>query len=320
MPPRAFILALLMWVAAASDLAAQTDAKPAPRIENVTVTGARTRQAIEGFIQSLATPTRANDKVARWQEGICPVALGLRPAFLAFITRRLKDVAARTGAPVNNSASCETNIVIIFTTAPQALIDNVKKKQPGLLGYYDNRDQLDKLAAVTRPLQAWYTTATEDAHGTVTVDTGKMVGTGLELYLPCQELYPGIPMAGICTLHLSNAHGASTTSSHLGDGLRSGLYNVIIVADPTKLADYEIGTLSDYIAMLVLAQVNVPDTCQPLASITNLLAANCTAAPSALTDNDLGYLTALYKMSPDRTIQVQRSEMTYQMQQALGVP
>ena len=307
--------ALLMMMLAASDLAAQPAA--APRVEDVTVTGTRSRQAIEGFDQSLTTPTRAVDKLARWHQCICPIALGLKPAFLAFITRHLKDVATKAGAPVNTSVRCTPNIAIVFTTAPQALIDNVKKKTPGLLGYYDNRDQLDKLAAVTRPLQAWYTTATEDAHGQVTVDTGKMVGTGLELYLPCQELYPGIPMAGLCTLHLSGAHGASTTSSHLGDGLRSGLYNVIIVADPTRLVDYEIGTLSDYIAMLALAQVNVPDSCQPLASIMNLLAANCPGKPNALTDNDLGYLTALYKMSPDRTLQVQRNEMAYQMQQSL---
>jgi len=70
--------------------------------------------------------------------------------------------------------------------------------------------------------------------------------------------------------------------------------------------------------MLALAQVNVPDSCQPLASIMNLLAKDCPGKPSALTNNDLGYLTALYKMSPDRTIQVQRNEMTYQMQQSLA--
>lgn len=216
-------------------------------------------------------------------------------------------------------SGCTPNIAIVFTTTPQALIDSVKKKTPGLLGYYDNRDQRDKLAAVTHPLQAWYTTATEDAHGQVTVDTGKMAGQGLELQLPCQALYPGVPMAGMCTLHLSNAHAASVTTSHLGDGLRAGLYNVIIVANPTKLVDYEMGTLADTIAMLALAEVNTPDSCQPLPSILNLLARGCAGKSNALTANDLGYLTALYKMSPDRTVQVQRSEMTYQMQQALGV-
>jgi len=313
---RGFIIGLVFSSAllAASDVVAQPAAS---RVENVTVTGTRSREAIEGFVQSLATPTRAIEKVARWQQGICPRVVGLRPAFLTFITKRLKDVAAQVGVPVNNSISCETNIVIVFTTAPQALIDNVKQKQPGLLGYSDNHEQLDKLATVTRTIQAWYTTATEDAYGRVTVDTGKTAGQGLVLSVPCNQLYQGLALGGICTFQPSGAHGASVTGSRLGDGLRSGLYNVIIAADPTKLLDYEIGTLSDYIAMLVLAQVNVPDTCQPLASITNLLAANCTSKPSALTDNDLGYLRALYKMSPDRNIQVQRNEMAYQMQQSL---
>ena len=40
--------ALLMTMLAASDLAAQPAAKPALPVEDVTVTGARTRQAIEG--------------------------------------------------------------------------------------------------------------------------------------------------------------------------------------------------------------------------------------------------------------------------------
>jgi hypothetical protein len=311
---RTVLLALLLLPASAG--VAETTAS---RTENITVTGARTRQTVEGFVQSLAVPTRAVDKIARWQKGICPIALGLKPGFLAFIVRRLKDVAAKTGVPVDNNASCQKNIAIVFTTTPQALIDNVKKKTPGLLGYYDNRDQLDRLAKVSRPIQAWYTTATQDAAGSTNVDTGKTAGLGLMLSVPCNQLYPGFASGGICTFQPSGAHGASVTSSRLGNGLRSGLYNVVIIADPTKLVDYEMGTLADYIAMLALAQVNTPDSCQPLPSILNLLAGNCASKSNALTDNDLGYLTALYKMSPDRTIQVQRDEMTYQMQQSLGV-
>ena len=310
---------LFFLVIADALLVSKLAAQPAsPPVENVTVTGARSRQAIEGFVQSLATPTRATDKVARWQQGICPLATGLRPAFLAFITKRLKDVAAQVGAPVNNSTSCETNIVIVFTTAPQALVDNVKKKQPGLLGYYENQEQQDKLTAVTHALQAWYTTATQglirQGHGGHRQDGWPGIG----LVAPMQSTLSR-DWGGICTLQPSGAHGASVTGSRLGDGLRSGLYNVIIVADPTKLVDYEIGSLSDYIAMLALAQIGSLDACQSLASVLNMLARNCAGKPSALTDNDLSYLRALYKMSPDSTIRVQRDEMTYQMQQSLGV-
>lgn len=304
---RALILVLLLT----DPCLAQT---ATPRIENVTVTGARTRQAIEGFVQSLAVPTHVTGKIARWEDGICPTLVGLKRAFAGFILKRVKDIAAQAGAPVNAKSDCAPNIAIVFTTQPQALLDNMKKKQPQLLGYYDNSSQLDALARISRPIQAWYTTATRDLRGNVEVDGGKTAGTGLDISYACPP-----PQDGMCTLHLSNAHGASVTGNRLGDGMRSTLYTVVIVANPDRLVDDEMGTLADYIAMLALAQVNTPDACQTLPSILNLLAGACAGKSNALTGNDLGYLTALYKMSPDRTIQVQRGEMTYQMQQSLGV-
>lgn len=224
----------------------------------------------------------------------------------------MKDVAARVGAPVNGDPSCAPNIEIVFTTAPQALLDNVKKDQPGFLGYFDNQAQRDRLATVIHPVQAWYTTATRDLNGKVEIDSGKTLGPGLEVYLPCPE-QPG----GVCLMHLPNAHAAAVTGSRLGDGLKSGLYNVIIVADPTKLVDYEVGSLGDYIAMLALSQINSLDSCQQLPSIVNMLAKTCDRKTSALTDNDIAYLRGLYKMSPSGTLGVQQDEIAYQMEQSL---
>ena len=304
------ILFVPLTLLLATPLAAQP---AAPKVENVTVTGARTRQAIEGFVQSLATPTRAAGKIARWDTPICPTVLGLKKQFAGFIAERLRDIAAKAGAPINTKNDCLPNIAIVFTTAPQKLLDNIRKNQPELLGYYDNAAQADALAKVTRPIQAWYQTETKDVNGKAEPDSGQTRGPGLEIYLPCPD-QPG----GVCLMHLPNAHASAVSGTRLGDGLKSGLYNVVIAADPAKLVDNEIGALSDYIAMLALAQVKTPDVCQPLDSILNLLADNC-PTPASMTANDLGYLTALYKMSPESTIQVQRDEMTYQMEHALGV-
>jgi hypothetical protein len=288
-------------------------AQPAsPPVEDVTVTGTRSREAIEGFVQSLATPTRVTDKVARWEEPICPTTVGFKKQFAEFINQRVRDTAAKVGAPVATKADCAPNIAIVFTTAPDVLLANIRKRRSEYLGYYDNSAQLDGLVKITHPIQSWYATETKDLRGNTQVDSGKTAGTGLDITYACPP-----PQIGVCTMHISNGHAGTVTGSRLGDGMRSAFYNVIIVADPTKLVDYEIGTLSDYIAMLALAQVNAPDTCQPLASIMNLLAKDCSGKSSALTDNDLGYLRALYKMGPDRTLQVQRNEMIYQMQQSL---
>ena len=50
----------------------------------------------------------------------------------------------------------------------------------------------------------------------------------------------------------------------------------------------------------------------------NLLASACDAQPKALTNVDLAYLRALYKMTPTANFRGQRSEMIYQMDHSLG--
>jgi hypothetical protein len=289
-------------------------AAQAPRpVENVTVTGTRDRQLLEKFAESLAAPTRVTGKLARWEEGVCPIVVGLKPQYTRFIAARVKTVAAQAGAPVNSHASCRPNIEIVFTTTPQGLIDHIAKSNRGFLGYYDNQEQLKKLAQVTRPIQAWYTTATKDLRGNIEMDSGKTAGQGLVVSLPCPDRIPPV-----CDMFLSNARAATVTGSRLGDGLRSSLYHVIIAAEPAKLLDQEIGTLADYIALAALAQIPSADVCRPLPSIANLLAKDCAQPAAALTANDLAYLSGLYRMSPDQMLHTQASEIAYQMEQALA--
>jgi len=221
---RPAFVALLMTMLAASDLAAQPAAPP---VEDVTVTGTRTRQAIEGFIQSLAKSTRITDKIARWEKPICPVTMGLNKKFAAFISQHVKDIAAKVGAPVNAKTDCKPNIAIVFTTAPDALLANIRKNQREYLGYYDNMDQLDALAQFTRPLQSWYTTETVDLHGQAVVDSGR--GGGLTITVPDLE-NPG----RFETMVMPAAYGRAVTGTRLGDGLHTGFFNVLIVAEPAN--------------------------------------------------------------------------------------
>src|SRR5471032_441230 len=279
--------------------------------EHVTVTGTRSREVLDSFVQSFAAPARMTGKLARWEDGICPITIGLRPAATKFVIQQVKDVAAKVGAPVNDKESCRPNIAIVFTTGPQALLDNVRKHQPQYLGYFDNNSQRDALATVTHPIQAWYTTATKDLRGMAELDNAK--GGGDEITIVDDPLNP----AQIVTMVMPHAHGRNVTGSRLGDGLRSVFDQVIIVADPSKLLNYEIGSLADYISMLALTQLSSLDTCQQLPSIVNLLASGCTQKASALTDNDLAYLRGLYKMSPDCTARIQQDEVAYGMEKSL---
>jgi hypothetical protein len=277
--------------------------------ESVTVTGTKSREVLQGFVHSFAAPARLTGKMARWGEGICPVAVGVRPEFVKFINRRLKEVAARVGAPVSERASCRTNIEIIFTTTPQALLDNVRRKQPVFLGYH-NSSQAEKQATVTHVIQAWYLTATRDARGALQIDNPRPAGLINKMELPC-------PTCPLGKMEIYPPHVAAVTGSRLGDGLRSEFYNVIIVADPTRLLNHGMGELSDYIAMLALSQIGSQDACRQLPSIVNMLAEGCAQKTDTLTENDMAYLHGLYKAAPDQTLGTQQDQIAYQMEQEL---
>jgi hypothetical protein len=296
------VFALLLLTAPA---AAQTAAT-----EHVTVTGTKSREVTNAFVRAFAAPSRMTGKLARWEDGVCPVTVGLKPKFTDFISQRVRAVGARVGAPVNARKSCIPNIEIVFTTAPQGLLDNVRKRHPEYLGYADSSARKAALATVTQPIQAWYTTASRDLRGNQNIDSAKSTGVAMRLQLP--------PPADNTYVEFTPSGSAgSVTGSRLDDGMRSTFYHVIIVADPNRLLDHEIGTLADYIAMLALAQLSSLDTCQQLPSIVNLLAPGCAGPATALTGSDLGYLEGLYHMRASAKLSVQQDEISYALQHAL---
>ena len=108
-------------------------ARASPEIPDVTVT-APTRppmQELAGdslyqFIVHHATVhyvnTGTTGNLARWRGGrqsICPLTVGLGPGYNAFVTARLRALAAYVGAPVQSDPQCKNNVQILFTDDPQ---------------------------------------------------------------------------------------------------------------------------------------------------------------------------------------------------------
>jgi hypothetical protein len=279
----------------------------APPVENVTVNGRRVPDAeIRAFVNARTAPTFKIGKVARWEKGICPTVMGLKSDFTDFIQKRLKDTATKVGAPLDPDSHCQPDIQIVFTTAPQDLLNNIRKNYDALLGYHDNQAQAEEMAKVTHPIQAWYSTVTIDVQGIPRFDGGKVPGIG------CVD-------PPKCRIYLPRAQAYAVTGGRVGDGLRSGFHDVIVVIDPKKLGGYEIGALADYITFLALTQPRSLDDCQQLPSILNLLAKACAGADDTreMTESDLGYLKGAYHMTDDGALTVQQNEIAYQVKQSL---
>jgi len=285
--------------------------------ESVTVTaGKPTQEAIKDYVETRSGQTYVLDRTATWMQKICPHTEGLGAKYADYITHRIRDIAAAIGAPLNDDPACRPNIQVVFTTRPQELIDNLRKTDPIYLGYHQTRAEGDALARVTHPFQAWYTTLVESSNrhlalgysGGGTIDVGKCPVTG-GISIKTRE---GHDISIPCS-----APGAAHTPHTARDGQNSSFFNVLILAEPDKLVDYEVGALADYIALIALTQPGSLDRCAGMLSISNLLAKGCGASAGHITDSDLAYLRALYSLPGGDYLVTQREYIKRQMAKAL---
>jgi hypothetical protein len=244
--------------------------------------------SVPKFIAAHGRPAKVTGQLARWRDAVCPSTFGLTPAFNSFVSARIAAVAAIVGAPNKDLEHCKANIKIVFTTEPQKLIDAVSKKALVLLGYHYSRDA-QKIATFSHPIQGWYVTATQNDDGNI----------GLDDAMPMQQQSTDMSMMNAAKFALeSGTRPGGRLGTRLATGLSSLIVHVLVVADTAKVTGYTIGSISDYLAMLVLSQTQSSDICGPLPSILDLMAANCKRPdkPDAVTAGDLAFLRALYSI------------------------
>ena len=90
--------------------------------------------SLEEFVLHHATTHYTNidttGNLARWRGGkqsICPLTEGLTPGYNAFVTARIRALAAFVGAPVQSDLQCKSNVRVIFTNNPEERMDAVIK-------------------------------------------------------------------------------------------------------------------------------------------------------------------------------------------------
>jgi hypothetical protein len=243
--------------------------------------------------------TGARGGLERWRggrsESICPLVLGLDPAYNAFITARLRVIAADVGAPLQTDLRCKANVRILFTADPQKLMAAVQKWAADSL-FVRYLHQLTKQLAFSagHPVQGWYITAA--GGGSILNADAAMLGP-----LDLLPVWPLVIESGL-------------TSGGRGLG---GIVNVILVIDTQKVAGNSVETIADYLSVLALSVLQSPDHCDPLPSILDLMSSSCGARekPSAISAGDLAFLKALYYRNTGLGPSLTSDEMQFNMMQ-----
>jgi beta-lactamase regulating signal transducer with metallopeptidase domain len=281
---------------------------PAPPVALVT-RPADVRKQTDSFVQSYAASTAKLGQIARWGDPLCVQVIGLAPEPAAHIRARIEAVAKGVGQSVL-AAGCTPNIEIAFTDQPQSLIDRLAARQEELLGYH-HRD-VKTLKTVTRPIQAWYVTATVSRGGP---NAGALFSSNVA----GNRLGANIQTNARVTDDPDNRPPTGCGDSRFSSCLESVFDNVLVVVDTGRVRDKGAGQVSDYVAMLALSQPRSLDGCNVLPSVTDLFAPACPGhvAPDGLTPADAAYLTSLYATDPQARTAGAQSDIAWRMARIL---
>ena len=275
-------------------------------VEDLTVRGHRTEKpppsfssAVDSYVRSRAQASPVGN-LSRWNIPVCPYTAGLDPAYDAFVNKRLMQVAAEVGAP--GPGHCKTtNVLVVFTSEPQKLVDNVRTEHPKLLGYHYHADE-KAISTFQGPMEAWHVTGTRGLKGILSRD---------EADPPCDA--PSCPLG---TGQVGDAN------SRLANGLSNEFMFVLVVVKADQVDGQPIGTVADQIATLVLSDPGRRRGCSPLPSVMDALDPNCPADAqvATLTAYDEAYLKGLYATNPENLIDVQRTSIGHSLRQATRPP
>jgi hypothetical protein len=267
----------------AAPLLAQAQTPPGRTVDPLVVTpqkpplSAKEAEALaRTFARSLSEPSRLG-QLSRWQTRPCAKAIGLPDAFDDFVAARVESLAGEIGAPP--APPCATNnILVVFTTEPQKLLDFIARRRTEMLGFH-YAAQTKRLATFKGPVQAWYVTATVGADGTAYLDDAFAQGPG------------------------------GTPGSRLSAELSSVFDAVLVVVDSAAVAGQPIGRIADDVAVHALARSPTPAGCRDLPTILDALKPACatSAALDGATEGDVAYLKGLYSTNPRAFLQLQQA-------------
>lgn len=254
-------------------------------VEDVIVNARRFEEAAGRYVGAVANPAGTRG-LARWRNGVCVSVVNLRADVAQPIIDRVSETARSLGLRAG-PPGCRPNITIAVSDQPSALAATLVEQSfrsfhTGGSGTDQGRARLQAFIHEDRPVRWWHLSYPGNA------ETGEIA-----VRLPGYYNVNGIQTDGKDTL--AYAPSVRTTStSRLRSAISDYLFQVLIIVDVDKIAAASNDQLSDYLAMVALAQIAPSGQTQGFSTILNLFDSEV-AAPQGLTSWDKAYLTGLYQ-------------------------
>lgn len=257
-------------------------------LETITVEAQRLRELerqISTFVSAITIHNR-NDSLARWQVPICPLVAGLPFNKGTFVFQRVSQVASETGIPLD-SQDCKPNLLVVITREPEVLIRKWWRKQHRLFNQDRGVAAIERTIRTDAPVRVFYNACS--------VPPGLTTTFAPRVLAQC---------------------GSGTLGSKLTRGAVRAIYSVIVVVDAEQIKALDLEPLTDYIALISLAQIRRNSDLGAAPRILRLFDDTGAARLQGLSPWDQAFLKSLY--GTDSGSVMQQSQMKRAMARDLA--
>lgn len=287
----AFALILAAPAAIAQDQAQLPPNQDVTDLGNIEVASQRLRQQVQTFVdQAVATPM--GRPLARWDKAICVGVANLESRYAEYMIDRIATVAAELGLE-SGEPGCKPNIMIMAAADAEALAralvrDDENGFRPVRGSVSLGAAALERFQSTQAPVRWWHVSLP------VALETGEIAVSRED-----DPITGGAP-GGIQPLTMVVRDASRTRST-----TRDDLARVFIVVDVTKVREVGFRALSDYLALVSLAQIAPDVDSSRFDTVLNLFSPGANRS-SGLTSWDTDYLTSLYEARRDRIRKTQQ--------------
>ena len=251
-------------------------------IEGIVVDGRPLAEAVRDYVGAVAGPARGRG-LAQWRSELCLGVANLPAQYAQALIDRVSDIATELDVPIGEPG-CEANALVIFTEdgagMARALIEEDRRTfRVGASGLDLGSSALERFRDSTAPVRWWQISVPVDS------ETGQVA-----VRLPGQT----DPSTGEPSAPAINVFAASRLTSQIRDDLN----RTIVIVDVDDITGVSFEQLSDYVAMVTLAQVNPQGSTTGLTSILGVF--DDPTVTASLSDWDWAYLRALYSSRSQR--------------------
>ena len=261
---------------------------------------------VRSFVSELPTPVGRGRIMPRWNGPLCLGVAGMQAEQARVMNNRIGLVAHAVGVTVREP-ECSPNVLIFFTENADGFASQLAGRTSlvsgdGQSGNSLGGDALREFAETPRAVRWWHVsvtaadgfTAGRDRQSSAHRDQVQSAVDPNEQTEEAQERERDQQAAGAYTNSVRVRN-----MSRLRGGVTENLARVIIVIDANKVRNVDVGALSDYVAMVTLAQINASADVVSQPSILNLFSDSAEFRADRLTSWDAEYLEGLYRSAED---------------------